>query len=113
MVIVTRDPEIEILRALADPIRLDIMTRIVSVPELACTTLEKELPISKSTISYHMKILYQAGLVDIRKVGRFYHYQARRAELDERIPGLQQWLADRPRAKQQANPPPTARASPA
>jgi len=100
MPVVTRDPAIEILRALADPIRLDIMTRIMSVDELACTTLEKELPISKSTISYHMKILYRAGLVDIRKVGRFYHYQARREELEERIPGLQQWLAERPRTEQ-------------
>jgi hypothetical protein len=53
-----------------------------------------------------MKILYQARLVDIRKVGRFYHYRARRAELDERIPGLQQWLTDRPLATQQAQPSP-------
>jgi DNA-binding transcriptional ArsR family regulator len=95
MSVITRDPVVEILNALANPIRLDIMARIAAVDELACTTLETDLPITKSTISYHMRILYKAGLVDIRKEGRFYHYQARRNELDELIPGLHLWLSNR------------------
>lgn len=91
----TWDSAVEILKALAEPIRLDIMSRILSVDELACTTLEKELPISKSTISYHMKILHTARLIDIRKDGRYYHYRARTTEIEEAIPGLSTWLRDR------------------
>jgi DNA-binding transcriptional ArsR family regulator len=95
MSVITRDTVVEILSALANPIRLDIMARIASVDELACTALETALPITKSTISYHMRILYKAGLVDIRKDGRFYNYRARSSELDELIPGLHSWLSTR------------------
>lgn len=90
-----RDEAVEILKALADATRLDIMTSITAVDELPCTTLERELPITKSTISYHMRVLYQAGLVDIRKDGRFYHYRARREAIEELMPGLMQWLESR------------------
>jgi DNA-binding transcriptional ArsR family regulator len=93
--VLTYDPAVDIFKALSEPIRLDIMSRIVAVDELPCTTLEKELPISKSTISYHMKILYHAGLIEIRKDGRYYHYQARTADIDRVLPGLLQWLAER------------------
>lgn len=93
--VLTRDAAVDIFTALANPVRLDIMSRIASVKELGCTTLEMDLPISKSTISYHMRILYRAGLVDIRKEGRSYFYQIRRNELDNQIPGLRSWLASR------------------
>ncbi len=95
MRVLTRDAAVDIFTALANPVRLDIMSRIASVQELGCTTLEMDLPISKSTISYHMRILYRAGLVDIRKEGRWYFYQVRKNELDDQIPGLQEWLATR------------------
>jgi ArsR family transcriptional regulator, arsenate/arsenite/antimonite-responsive transcriptional repressor len=68
----------DIFRALGEPLRLDIIRRMSEVDELACTVLEDELPISKSTISYHMKLLYNAGLIEIRKDGRYYHYRLRR-----------------------------------
>lgn len=90
-----RDEAVEILKALADATRLEIMASIAAVEELACTTLERQLPITKSTISYHMRILYQAGLVDIRKDGRFYHYRARSEAVDGLIPGLMAWLVSR------------------
>jgi ArsR family transcriptional regulator, arsenate/arsenite/antimonite-responsive transcriptional repressor len=93
--VIAHDPVIEIFKALSEPVRLDIMARIVAVDELACTTLEKELPISKSTISYHMKILHRAHLIDIRKDGRYYHYRARSSEVEEVVPGLLQWLNTR------------------
>jgi DNA-binding transcriptional ArsR family regulator len=67
-----------IFRALSEPLRMDIFRRINEVDELPCTVLEEELPVSKSTISYHMKQLYNAGLIEIRKDGRYYHYRLRR-----------------------------------
>lgn len=92
---VTEDPVIEVLRALSEPIRVDIMTRIINTKELACTTLEAELPVGKSTISYHMKILRRAGLVDIRKDGTYYFYTARRQAMRAIMPGLVKWLGNR------------------
>jgi DNA-binding transcriptional ArsR family regulator len=79
---------VEVFRALGEPLRAGIMARIANTDELACTLLEETLTVSKSTISYHMKILYQAGLVDIRKDGRNYFYSARRDAIEEALPGL-------------------------
>ena len=77
-----------IFGALSEPIRLDILLRIAGRQELGCTILDDTLPISKSTISYHIKILYQAGLIEVRKEGRYYFYRLRSDVIEEMAPGL-------------------------
>ena len=71
----------EIFKALSDPIRWSIIVQMASVDELACSTLESTLTVAKPTISYHTKILYQAGLINVRKSGRNYYYSLRRDAL--------------------------------
>jgi DNA-binding transcriptional ArsR family regulator len=73
----------EIFKAIGDPIRWSILQQIAEVDELPASRLEETLPVSKPTISYHMKILSQAGLVSIRKGGRNYFYTLRRDVLHE------------------------------
>lgn len=75
----------DILRALGDPVRWNIIERMSLVDELARSGLEDTLPISKPTISYHMKVLVQAGLVEARKDGRSLYYVLRRDVLHELI----------------------------
>jgi DNA-binding transcriptional ArsR family regulator len=89
-------PPIEIFRALSDPIRWSILEQMASVDELACITLESTLPVSKPTISYHTKILYQAGLISVRKSGRNYYYSLRRDVLHDLLDSLWE-LAPTPR----------------
>jgi DNA-binding transcriptional ArsR family regulator len=72
----------EVLKALSDEMRWSIVAQMSEVDELACTTLEQTLPVSKPTISYHVKVLYHAGLIEIRKEGRHYFYRLRRDVLD-------------------------------
>jgi DNA-binding transcriptional ArsR family regulator len=72
----------EVLKALSDEMRWSIVAQMSEVDELACTTLEQTLPVSKPTISYHVKVLYHAGLIEIRKEGRHYYYRLRRDVLD-------------------------------
>ena len=84
----TSQPPIEIFKALSDPIRWNIIVQMASVDELACVALENTLPISKPTISYHTKILYQAGLINVRKSGRNYFYSLRREILHELLDDL-------------------------
>ena len=84
----SQPPPIEILKALSDPIRWDIIAQMASVDELACVTLEDTLPVSKPTISYHTKILYQAGLINVRKSGRNYFYSLRREVLHQLLDDL-------------------------
>ena len=90
-------PPIEIFKALSDPIRWNIVVQMASVDELACVTLEDTLPVSKPTISYHIKILYQAGLINVRKSGRNYFYSLRREVLRSLLDDLWE-LAPAPRS---------------
>jgi DNA-binding transcriptional ArsR family regulator len=81
------NPSIEVLRALSDPVRWSIIQQLGDVDELACSSLEHTLNVSKPTISYHTKILVQAGLMSVRKEGRHFFYtlrpEALRAVIDE------------------------------
>lgn len=83
-----RDSYVTFAKAIADPTRLEMLLLIGETGEYACTALEQRLPISKSTISYHVKILTQAGLVRVRREGRYFHYELQRDVLDYFAPGL-------------------------
>jgi DNA-binding transcriptional ArsR family regulator len=87
-------PPTEIFKALADPVRWDIVMQMAAVDELACMTLEDTLPVSKPTISYHTKILYHAGLITVRKAGRNYYYSLRRDVLRDLLSGLRELAPD-------------------
>ena len=73
----------EIFKALGDPIRWSIIEQVAREDELACSLLEDTLPVSKPTISYHTKILTQAGLIEVHKRGRNYFYSLRRDVLHD------------------------------
>ena len=90
------NPPTEVFRALSDPIRWSIIVQMAQVDELACITLEDTLPVSKPTISYHTKILQNAGLISTRKAGRNYYYSLRRDVLGDMLDGLRE-LAPTPR----------------
>lgn len=77
-----------VLKAISDPIRWDIVRQMTEVDELACQTLETRLPISKPTISYHIRVLAQAGLVRVRKEGRYFFYTLQRDALREVVDEL-------------------------
>lgn len=86
---------VDVFKALGHPMRLEIMRQMMSVPELACTTLEETLPISKPTISYHVKALSSARLVRVRKEGKFYFYTPRLDELEKLLPGFTQLMCSK------------------
>src|SRR5579859_3590576 len=104
------NPPTEVFRALSDPIRWSIIVQMSQVDELACITLEDTLPVSKPTISYHTKILQNAGLISTRKAGRNYYYSLRRDVLGDLIGGLHRLAsAPGPSAGPQNAPAPTGR----
>lgn len=67
-----------ITKALADPRRYDILTRIASQDELACHDIRCQLPITAATLSHHIKELCNAGLIEVRKDTKFLHMKLRR-----------------------------------
>lgn len=71
----------KISKAIADPQRFEILERIASRRELACTSLVADLPITQATISHHLKELASAGLIESRKEGKCHYFKACRGEL--------------------------------
>lgn len=90
----TRDQYVTVMKALGDPTRLQMVSLIGSADEYACIALERELHVTKSTISYHVKILSTAGLINVRREGRFFFYSLRRESLDHFVPDLVERLKD-------------------
>ena len=64
---------VAIFKALGDENRIRILKLLHSGEKCACKLLE-ELNISQSTLSHHMKILCDAGIVAGRKEGKWMHY---------------------------------------
>lgn len=68
-----------IARALADPRRYEILQKIGrSCNSCACADIRDTLPISPATLSHHMKELENAGLIEVRREGKFVSYILRR-----------------------------------
>jgi DNA-binding transcriptional ArsR family regulator len=77
----------EVLAAVSDPVRLQIIRTLVREPEgRACGTFP--LPVTKSTASHHFKVLREAGLIEQEMRGRTRHTTLRREDIEQRYPGL-------------------------
>ena len=71
-----------IAKALADPRRMQLLEVIAGEEECACQQLRREFPVSKATISHHIKELVRAGLIEARREGQFLHCEVRREVLE-------------------------------
>jgi ArsR family transcriptional regulator len=68
-------------KALGDPIRLQMMSMIASADggEICVCDLTPAFAISGPTISHHLKVLREAGLVDAERRASWVYYRARPA----------------------------------
>lgn len=75
-----------VLHALSDPVRLEIVRTLHGKPELSCSHIPA--PVTKSTLSHHLKVLREAGLTHTRAEGTLRLVSLRTADLEARFPGL-------------------------
>ena len=69
---ISKTRRVKILRALADPRRYELLERIAKAGcPLGCAQALAALPISAATLSHHIKELEAAGLVEVRREGKF------------------------------------------
>ena len=68
-----------LLKALADPVRLRLMSLVWSHEgaEACVCDLTPAFDLSQPTISHHLKVLHEAGLLSREKRGTWVYYQAR------------------------------------
>lgn len=69
---ISKARQIAILKALADPRRYELLERIARAGcPLSCAQALAALPISAATLSHHVKELETAGVIEVRREGKF------------------------------------------
>ncbi len=72
-----------LFKALGDPVRLRLMSMIASTPEACVCDLTDAFDVSGPTISHHLKVLREAGLVDSQRRGTWVYYRMRPEALQQ------------------------------
>lgn len=83
-----RERLVTIFSALSDPTRVEMLELIISQGEVGCAQFDDYFELSKSTISYHTKILNAAGLIETRREGRFFFYRPVQLVVERELPEL-------------------------
>jgi ArsR family transcriptional regulator len=71
----------DLLAAVAEPVRLAILHRLADAPSCVCD-LQSSLDIAPNLLSYHLRMLRDAGLVRGTKRGRWVDYELAPDALD-------------------------------
>lgn len=72
----------KIIKALSDVNRMMIINNLSSGELCACKLLEK-FNITQPTLSHHMKILLECGLINSRKDGKWTHYSLNKEKVEQ------------------------------
>jgi DNA-binding transcriptional ArsR family regulator len=75
-----------VLHALSDPIRLQIVRDLSACGACSCGAFA--VPVAKSTLSHHLRVLRDAGVTYTEPAGTARLVSLRRDDLDARFPGL-------------------------
>jgi ArsR family transcriptional regulator len=72
-----------VLKALGDPVRLRLLSMVLSYSgqEACVCDLNDAFELSQPTISHHLKVLHDVGLLDREKRGVWVYYRANREAL--------------------------------
>ena len=78
------------LTAIAEPARLQVLSFLRSQPnnEACACDLVEPLGLAQPTVSHHLKVLHQAGLLERQKRGTWVHYRLP----EDRLPSICQAL---------------------
>jgi len=94
---------VRVMKALSDPSRVKII-KILGVKELCVCELRQLLGLAQPTVSKHLKILEEAGLVDYRKDGSWIIYRLSTGEDSDyarvMLANLKGWLDDEPQIQE-------------
>ncbi|MDQ4019847.1 MAG: metalloregulator ArsR/SmtB family transcription factor [Actinomycetota bacterium] len=85
-------------KALADPTRVAIENRLAGAGEVCVCAFVGDLGLSQPTVSHHLRILRDAGLVEARRQGTWMYYRL----IPEAVGALASALAGPPPARRAA-----------
>ena len=69
------DPDVTLLAALADPVRLNIVRQLAACDGVCACDFTDSCDVSQPTVSHHLKVLREAGVVNSEKRGSQVYYR--------------------------------------
>jgi len=69
------DPDIQLLSALADPTRMEILRELAGSPEVCACDFTSCCDVSQPTVSHHLRVLRDAGAVTSERRGNWVFYR--------------------------------------
>lgn len=69
------DPDVRLLSALADPVRLDIVRELAGSSEVCACDLTSCCEVRQPTVSHHLRVLREAGVVVSDRRGSNIYYR--------------------------------------
>ncbi len=69
------DPDVQLLAALADPVRLAIVRELAASNEVCACDFTTCCDVRQPTVSHHLKVLKEAGIVESERQGSFIYYR--------------------------------------
>ena len=76
------DPEVRLLAALADPTRLAIVRRLAADVETCACDFSESCDVGQPTVSHHLRVLREAGIVTSQRRGQWIFYRLDPATAD-------------------------------
>ena|SRR5476651_1359948 len=83
---------INILKALADETRIEIVRHLLSTKEMQCQELMKRFKLAQPTLSHHFNKLINAGVLNSRKEGVLWFYSINKRQLSSKGINLQKLI---------------------
>lgn len=77
-----------IIKALSDPIRLQMVYVLTQLDDVCTCEFEELLGLAQSKVSYHLKILLEAGIVSREEYRTWSHYRLANATVIEQVQAL-------------------------
>ena len=87
----TADPDVRLFQALADPTRLAIVRQLASDPEVCACDFTSCCDVGQPTVSHHLKVLREAGIVVSERRGSWIFYRLS-PNVAERLDGIARGL---------------------
>lgn len=69
------DPDVRLLAALADPVRLSIVRQLADCAEVCACDFTSCCDVSQPTVSHHLRVLREAGIVESERRGTWIYYR--------------------------------------
>ncbi len=87
---------VNVMKALGHPMRFRMVQEIAKAGELCCGAIQELFPVAQPTISHHLKILTDAGVLVQRRQGQHCYTSVNREVVDNVLGSLPERLTSRP-----------------